>query len=357
MKNNNSRNAKPLQFASAFSLLLLLMRCALAADDSATTAKPFEKVQVEVFTAPHPVKTVMPTYPIDEMRRGREGWVYLNFMVGPDGKPYEMTVIESSGNAILERAALETAQAWRYEPAKRGDTAIHASQDLKLVFLMRDATRGAAKGFTAAYRSLQQAVDARDKVRADEELAKLDARNLYEDAYLNIARFTYHSKWGTEADQLADLRRAVAFERKPHYLPKDMFVSVLTQQLLLELKLHQFGSALKTWETLRPLSAKQDAESLQRKIDEVEALRKSDLAFSTAGDINKGRSWNGRLLKDQFSIRVTSGNVSEIRLRCEKQYLTFAYDSSLEYRIEGTAGSCTIEVIGTQGTTFELIES
>ena len=53
-----------------------------------------------------PIDLPAPTYPLASAEGG-EGWVILNLMVDPEGKPYEATVVESTGNPALEKAALE----------------------------------------------------------------------------------------------------------------------------------------------------------------------------------------------------------------------------------------------------------
>ncbi len=41
-------------------------------------------------------------YPRNEVTDGREGWVVLNMMIDPKGKPYEVMVADSSGNPAFE---------------------------------------------------------------------------------------------------------------------------------------------------------------------------------------------------------------------------------------------------------------
>jgi hypothetical protein len=49
--------------------------------------------------------------------------------------------------------------------------------------------------------------------------------------------------------------------------------------------------------------------------------------------------------------------VSEIKLRCEKQYVFFRYQPAVEYSVANRAGRCSMEVVGEPGTAFELIQS
>jgi hypothetical protein len=58
-----------------------------------------------------------------------------------------------------------------------------------------------------------------------------------------------------------------------------------------------------------------------------------------------------------FEIAVSSGRVSEIKLRCERQYVFFRYEPGVQYKVDGAGGTCGIELVGDPGTAFELIQS
>lgn len=74
---------------------------------------------------------------------------------------------------------------------------------------------------------LIKAIQAEDRAAADALLASLDVQNLYEDAFLNVGKYEHYRRWGTEAEQIASLRRAVAGENHARYLPKETFLSAL----------------------------------------------------------------------------------------------------------------------------------
>lgn len=54
---------------------------------------------------------------------------------------------------------------------------------------------------------------------------------------------------------------------------------------------------------------------------------------------------------------MESGNVTEIKLRCQKQYLAFKFDPDLRYDIEGKNGNCSIEVLGSHDTRSGFVQS
>jgi hypothetical protein len=120
---------------------------------------------------------------------------------------------------------------------------------------------------------------------------------------------------------------------------------------------NDLGGALQTWRILDPIAPEEMRKQLQPTIDHLITMRDSDKAFALSARIDKGTRWHGSLLRHRFAITVTDGAVSEIKLRCEKQYLFFKYDPSLEYSVNGRSGLCGIEIVGAPGTTFELIQS
>ena len=55
-------------------------------------------------------------YPRRQAARWQEGWVLMNFMVDPKGKPYEIEVMDSVGDDYFRKAALRAVETWRFEP-------------------------------------------------------------------------------------------------------------------------------------------------------------------------------------------------------------------------------------------------
>ena len=61
-----------------------------------------------------------PDYPAQARDRGDEGAVGLRLLVGADGATREVRVHRSSGNRLLDEAALAAARRWEVEPASVG---------------------------------------------------------------------------------------------------------------------------------------------------------------------------------------------------------------------------------------------
>ena len=154
------------------------------------------------------------------------------------------------------------------------------------------------------------------------------------------------------------MRGAIAEEGLANYLPKEPFVAALQALLPLELKAKDFASAMKTWTKLQAHDADTAVPAdVQRLIGDVTLLRTDHRSYGVPGEIPKNRSWYYDLFKKRFQLAVLRGQVSEIKLRCDKKFVSFKHDPDLQYRVADAFGECAIEVIGEPGTRFELIQS
>lgn len=66
-----------------------------------------------------PLHVKPPTYPPRCLRHGIEGRVEVRALVGENGRPQEVTLGKSSGDALLDQAAMDALWHWRFEAARR----------------------------------------------------------------------------------------------------------------------------------------------------------------------------------------------------------------------------------------------
>lgn len=78
----------------------------------------------------------MPEYPRTALRAGEEGSVVLRIAIDERGVPTDVQVVERSGSRdrAFDRAAIEAARQWRFEPAMRGGRAVPATVQLPVDF-------------------------------------------------------------------------------------------------------------------------------------------------------------------------------------------------------------------------------
>jgi len=77
------------------------------------------------------------TFPLTALRRGLTGTVRIRIHVAVDGRVTIDEIIESSGHAVLDAAAISTLRSWRATPARRDGVAIESSWILPFVFSRR----------------------------------------------------------------------------------------------------------------------------------------------------------------------------------------------------------------------------
>ncbi len=329
---------------------------AQAPPESKSEASSAERTPVELFTAPRPKNIV--SEPLPDNEGDNEGWVELAFMVDPRGKPFEVTVVRSTGNPMFDKVAVKSVEHSTFEPGKLNGTPVESGSELKFLFTdsRRERTPGAKPPFASAYKALLAALNSGDRAAADEAMQKLKITNLYEDAYFGIASYQFASKYGDEEQQLEGLRRAIAREDYARYLPRDLFRFALFTCMQLELKAHQYAEALTTWKRLEKAGIdKETAARLRETIAQVEKIRTDDSAYEVSGQITD-RNWYLHLFKRHFHAAVSEGYISEVRLRCATRHWFFAFDAALSYEINSKDGQCSIELLGAPGTQFKLMQ-
>ena len=87
-----------------------------------TSESPDRQAPTAMLTSALPLykRNPAPKYPRAAKRRGYEGKVILDVLVNRDGKVEALAVSQSSGHAILDKAAQEAVATWLFSPALRG---------------------------------------------------------------------------------------------------------------------------------------------------------------------------------------------------------------------------------------------
>ncbi len=79
-----------------------------------------------------------PDYPAVARRRGFEGTVILEALVNRDGRVTDLRLLQSSGHAVLDQAALSSVKGWVFDPARRGEEAVEMWVRIPIRFRLRD---------------------------------------------------------------------------------------------------------------------------------------------------------------------------------------------------------------------------
>lgn len=124
--------ARPVPFLAPVAAAVPVPAPAAAAD--APMSAPAQAVPGE---PPGFVDHVEPLYPRNARLAGVEGVVRLRLRVGADGTLSRVVVAASSGDAALDRAAVEAASASTYRPARIGGRAVEAEAEASYRFELR----------------------------------------------------------------------------------------------------------------------------------------------------------------------------------------------------------------------------
>ncbi len=314
---------------------------------------------VDTFTPPKVEQTRNPKYPDDLLAKGREGWVTVNYMVNPEGEPYDVMVSATSGERDFERAAVAAIKRWRFSPAVLDGEFIDAGGMHRITFRVR-GQEGASRGFSRNYKKMLSALFTQDREQADKYLDRLQRqdRNIYEESFYHLAIYNYAVQWGSEAEQYRALSRATFMDGGLGFLPDEALTSALFSELGLELKLGKLGQAVRTARQLleRELTPDRQAK-VEQLLAQLEAAARSEQALVSVGRINQGYRFTHRLLKPSFSFTEVQGDIAELRLHCDKGYVGFIYEEGMTYSVAEGVGDCFLTAIGDPDTTFKLIES
>lgn len=93
--------------------------------------------QARVDVPPKPKNSLKPRYPESARKRGAEGSVTLLLDVSEKGKVAKATVVESSGHADLDAAAVSEAKRATFAPARANGKNVPSSARLTLAFKLR----------------------------------------------------------------------------------------------------------------------------------------------------------------------------------------------------------------------------
>jgi protein TonB len=69
---------------------------------------------------------------------GIEGIVKVRVLVGEDGRPQQVSIGKSSGDAGLDQSALDAVRDWRFEPARKDGVPVRAWAILPIEFKLTD---------------------------------------------------------------------------------------------------------------------------------------------------------------------------------------------------------------------------
>jgi len=305
-----------------------------------------------------------PEFPDGDMRRGQEGWVRLNFVVGPDGEAVDPIIVDSSGGSLFEQSALAVVSAWRFQPPEAGVEL--ANNTVEVRFEIEGERDRATRNFLRRYRGIAHDLyytnldKARDQVDTANDFG---GWNLYESTMLALLNARLEGAEGDNVEQLEHYRRALALSNPTSLDGKDRR-EVLGKILTLEIETQQYGAALSTLETLRA-EADSDADlagfadtvtRLENSVNGSEPIVANGTIYNPCNCDAGDPLWTYEPIRRSFSFDELNGNVERFEARCENNRISAQVETGTKWSLPADWGSCQVFVFGDDAATFEFIE-
>ena len=316
-------------------------------------------------TRAKPLERQPPAYPRFELKRERQGWVQLSFVVTKSGEVVDPIVEDSSGSSLFEDAALDAARQWRFEPATREGEPIEQSRTRVMIRFTIDPKRlGATSRFHRIHAKISGLLENGEIDRAKRLITETGngRLNLYEVARLWMLKAIVAGEEGDQRAQLAALKRAAA--GGGDYVEDNLYPGLLRAILALQIRLGDYGTALGTSEEY--FAAGGDEEGLGPLAEAVEQIRASaagdapilvEAAIGGAAACEDCRtSWHYRPLRRAFSIDGVNGAAERLEIRCDWHRYSDRVREGITWEIPKSWGDCRVIVTGEKGTRFNFYE-
>ena len=345
------------------SVLLLsasLVTSAFSALDASTDTR--QVVTVETYDPPVPLKKENPRYPQDALRRGIEGWVTLHYMVSPSGSPYEIEVVDSSGNKSLERAAKRAAAKYQYEPAELNGSPIDAGTATRIQFEVSGGV-GVSVKFKNLHRRFQEAAQNRNLEDMEALITKindLEIHNLLEASIRYTAQGLYAQLINDQEGVRLAFERALGLDEAQNgeYLTEPLRAKLLFALMQAQVATQHLKDAQDTWKKLAVLIDDPQRKSrLQRQADQIQQFIQKGGPIEVTGRIRGSYSYYYQLISNSFSVSSINGRLAEARIHCDRGMKGFALEEDMSYEIPEELGECKLIIIGDPETIFTIIEA
>lgn len=93
--------------------------------------------QARIDAPPRPLVAIRPTYPQEAKKRGEQGRVLVEVRISEQGRVDAVTVVESSGFAALDAAAVKAVRTAKFRPARAGGRPVADTRRMPIEFKLK----------------------------------------------------------------------------------------------------------------------------------------------------------------------------------------------------------------------------
>jgi TonB family protein len=327
------------------------------------TDEPARTIQLDSYNPPQQQKMASPQYPRQLLQELLEGIVQLTFMVDPEGKPFEIIVNAASGDWAFRRAAIDALQQSTFIPATLNGEPVEARSTFVYYFRIEKGKEGASARFNRSYNEYHKAHSAGRSDRASKLLAELEsigAKNFYEMAFLNLARYQQAQVSGNLMEQMQHLQQALSWSSKPE--DKVYFDDETTRELrralfTLQVNNKYYAQALETLDLIESSGDEIGTTQFSQAATALKSLKlaQNEIAIVMQLDNGVGPS-NFKLFRNNFYLADVDGSLDQLQFYCDRKFLVLTPESEIAYELPEAWGDCSVHFSGSPGTRFTLVQ-
>jgi len=351
--------------STVYFLLILLLSSAIANDEGRESDLA---VVISAGTEAVAIETTKPVYPGEALTRDIEGWVVVNYVINQDGSTEDIRILDTSREGYFEKASIQAVERWKFNPATwNGVPATQAKNISRLVFQLRENGSGVSRFFKKRYKKAITAIDNEELENAKGLIAELDEkpqRYLAENYYLDYLKGLYWLSKQNPEKALRHFERALLVVNLSG-VPQEGHIILLRETIRLNITQANYAEVLDHYEELLKVDPElKPNDPISENVAKIKQFIESESPYITEGAITKpclycetvAPVWIHSLLRNQFTIKEVEGEVNELKLLCGFKFVSLAFEPNIMWNVAKDWGDCSLLVLGTEGTTFKLVE-
>lgn len=351
---------------SPFLLLFLTTSCTSVSqrlEEPAATSEEEAILSANAYVPPVLITPKTPRFPHAPRRLGKEGWVVLDFMVDPKGKPYEIEATRLGGHKSFVEEAVRAVEQFVYEPASLNGRPVHARTTRTIRFSLGDKLYPrVSRDFFHVYQNfLREAFEANSETAIHQSYQQLSAFGIQktgEMELLNFAKALYASRIKDHFRAMEYLTDALSLENEDSVFQDEERLRHLQSLFWLQFHNKNFGAALDTWQRIEPkLSDSRKRSSYTNLVTQILGYKESERAFAARRSINGTKRFAHKLLTNAFTLSNVEGSLTTAKLYCISGFIIYEIELQVRYVVPPNLSDCRLVVTGSPNTTFTISEN
>ncbi len=318
-------------------------------------------IQIAAITNAEVINRVPPKYPVTAVKKGREGWAVLSFVIDKEGNVSNIVADDFAGDKRFVTASIAAMKKWKYTPAmENGKPVEQCKNSVQMDFRLsgNNDTNKVSRNFFRLYKSIQKAFAQNNLEKVKDYIEKINTlKNLrFSDVvYSELVKAEYAKRLGDKKAQFRYLIKASAGSSS--VFPDEIVYNLSVERLKLAIEFNLLDSALSSLKYIMKLKKAQPElayyQSLEKKI---KAFISSDKDLVVEGELNNNYSWRYPLVRHQFSIVPVSGEIDKLDIRCANKRHLFKLGDEKTWTIPKKWQKCSVFVYGDKNAKFKVIE-